>query len=183
MLFLRANFPYTASLLLAEILEICSSEGQESAGHSALLWESGQAWLCVCVSETKGIIIIRANCHSTEKTNTPNGSVFVVFCFAFPSHRDCFLSSHGLPRKTCKIPYPRALLCIRTNFMLNKVLKGNVDHVCIKRYYLQLPYLVSPLKIDCFITLSTLSLFSMTLTVGGVQLVCLKQFFSCQPQH
>lgn len=67
--------------------------------------------------------------------------------------------------------------------MLNKVLKGNVDHVCIKRYYLQLPYLVSPLKIDCFITLSTLSLFSMTLTVGGVQLVCLKQFFSCQPQH
>lgn len=27
-LFLRANFPYTATLLLAEILEICSSEGQ-----------------------------------------------------------------------------------------------------------------------------------------------------------
>lgn len=34
------------------------------------------------------------------------------------------------------------------NFMLNKVLKGNVGRVCIKHYYLQLPHLVSPLKMD-----------------------------------
>lgn len=37
---------------------------------------------------------------------------------------------------------------IQTNFMLNKVLKGNVDHVCIKHYYLQLPHLVSSPKMD-----------------------------------
>lgn len=37
---------------------------------------------------------------------------------------------------------------IRTNFMLNKVLKGYVDHACIKHYYLQLPHLVSSLKMD-----------------------------------
>lgn len=41
----KNNSPYTASLLLAEILEICSTEGEEkSAAHSALLLRK-----CVCM--------------------------------------------------------------------------------------------------------------------------------------
>lgn len=40
------NSPYTASLLLAEILEICSTEGEEnSAAHSALLLRK-----CACMT-------------------------------------------------------------------------------------------------------------------------------------
>lgn len=38
------NSPYTASLLLAEILDICSTEGEKSASHSALLLRK-----CACM--------------------------------------------------------------------------------------------------------------------------------------
>lgn len=49
------NSPYTASLLLTEILEICSTEGKKKSQPS--FWESVRAWLCVCVLEMKGIIV------------------------------------------------------------------------------------------------------------------------------
>lgn len=99
-------------------------------------------------------------------------SVF-LFAFEFPSHRWYFLSSDGLPRRSLKSFAPGHFFCIKTNFMLNKVLKRNLSCVGVKHNYLLLPHLVSSLKVDWFITLSPLSLFSMTLTIGTVQWVSL----------
>lgn len=59
-----------------------------------------------------------------------------------------FLVHVGYRERPGKFPTLGHFFYIQTNFMLNKVLKGNVDHACIKHYYLQLPHLVSSLKMD-----------------------------------
>lgn len=105
----EGNSPYTASLLLAEILEICSTEGEKSAAHSALLLRK-HVCMIVCMrirneSPSLASIVIK-----WKRLIHQMSAFFVVFCFAFPSHRDYSLSSCGLLRKTRKIPYPRALL-------------------------------------------------------------------------
>lgn len=100
--------------------------------------------------------------------------VFFLFSVLHFHHTVTISSAHmGYLERSVKSLTLGHFFCFGANFMLNKVLKGNVDHVCIKNYYLQLPHLVSPRKMDWFITLSTLSLFSMTLTVRGVQWICL----------
>lgn len=94
--------------------------------------------------------------------------VLLLFSVLHFHHTVTVSSAHmGYLERSVKSLTLGHFFCFGINFMLNEDLKGNVDHVCIKHYYLQLPHLVSPRKMDWFITLSTLSLFSMTLTGGG----------------
>lgn len=170
--------PYTASLLLAEVLEICFTEGEEkSAAHSALLLTK-RACRTVCISsEMKGSFFTRVVCHYLEKTNCP----FLLFSvWHFHHTMTAFLGHVVYQEGLRKLLSLGHFFYILTNSML-KVLNGNVDHVCIEHYYLQWPHLGTSLEMGGFITLSTLPLFNKTLAIGGAQWVCLNLPCSCQP--
>lgn len=177
------NSPYNASLLLGEILGICSTEREACCSLSPPSEK-------VCMHDRMYVYkkwkesSLPQSIAIKQKRLIHQMSAFSLFSFSHFHHTVTVLLVHAgyweRPGKSLTLGH---FFYIQTNFMLNKVLKGNVDRVCIKHYYLQLPHLVSSLKVDWFITLSTLSLFSMTLAIGGAQRVCLNLFSSCQPQH
>lgn len=170
-------------LLLGEILGICSTEREACCSLSPPS-EKVCVHDCMCVYENWKESSLPESIATKQKRPIHQMSAFLLFSVSHFHHTvTVFLVHVGYWERPGKSLTLGHFFYIRTNFMLNKVLKGNVDRACIKHCYLQLPHLVSSLKVDWFITLSTLSLFSMTLAIGGAQRVCLNLFSSCQPEH